>query len=75
MKVFVSLCIIGIICLDAFFEVLAIILGIVRNWEGMGIIYICMALYPIIMYIAYPIAWCRVTINDLSLQLTISRFT
>ena len=49
MKVFVSLfCIIGIIFLDAFFEVLAIILGIVRNWEGMGIIYICMALYPII---------------------------
>lgn len=57
MKVFVSpFCIIGMICLDAFFEVLAIILGIVRNWEEMEIYYICMVLYPIIMYIGLSLS-------------------
>lgn len=57
MKVFVSpLSVICFIGLDIFFNGLIILLGIVRNWEEMEIYYICMVLYPIIMYIGLSLS-------------------
>ena len=64
MTVFLSLfCVIGFLCLDAFFAGLVIILGFMQNWEGMTIYYVALVLLGFLWYLAVPCPWSIITIK------------
>ena len=55
MKIFLSLfCVIGFLCMDAFFAGLVIILGFMDNWVGMVKYYIAIVLFVVVWYLAFP---------------------
>ena len=65
MTVFLSLfCVIGFLCLDAFFAGLVVILGFMDNWVGMTKYYVAIVLLVALLYLAFPCPWSIITIKD-----------
>lgn len=65
MKIFLSLfCVIGFLCMDAFFAGLVIILGFMDNWVGMVKYYIAIVLFVVVWYLAFPCPWSIITIKE-----------
>lgn len=64
MKIFLSLfCVIGFLCMDAFFAGLIIILGFMNNWVGMTGYYVAIVLFIGVWYLAFPCPWSIITIK------------